>query len=239
MAVRLLYLFDIDGTILLAGGAGSIALNRVFAEQHGVAGAFDGIRPGGKTDSGIVGEMFANALGRAPSREEIDALLTDYVPVLREEIPRAERYRMMPAVVETLDFLAEQEGVLLGIATGNIQGSARVKLEHFDLWHRFAVGGYGDDCDDRPGLVERAIERACEHAGEEIPRDAIVVVGDTPRDVSAARACRVRAIAVATGPSDRAALEQSQPDALFDSLAELPAWHRSQDQDQYQDQDQD
>ena len=229
MTVRVLYLFDIDGTILLAGGAGSRALNRVFAERHGVPGAFEGIQPGGKTDPGIVGEMFANALGREPSREEVDEILTAYVPVVREEIARADRFRMMPAVVETLDFLAVQEGVLLGIATGNIRGSARAKLEHLGLWHRFAVGGYGDDCPDRPGLIERAIERACAHAGEEIPRSAIVVVGDTPRDVTAARACGVRAVAVATGPSDRAVLEASKPDALFDTLAELPDWHRSQE----------
>jgi len=224
--LRLLYLFDIDGTLLLSGGAGARALNRLFAERHRVDGAMDHVHPGGKTDPGIVVEIFLNTLGREPTVLEVEEILTDYVPLLREEVARAERFRLMPAVVETLDFLGQQEGVLLALATGNIRGGARAKLEHADLWSRFATGGFGDDASDRPGLVEQAIQRACSHAGQPIPRDKIVVVGDTPLDVAAARACGVRVITVATGPADRASLEAANPDAVLDTLAELPAWHR-------------
>lgn len=225
---RLLYLFDIDGTLLLAGGAGSKALNRVFAERHGIDGAMDRVLPGGKTDPGIVAEMFLNTLGRKPTSDEIEEILTAYVPALHEEISRAARFRLMPSVVETLAFLEQQADVLLGLATGNIQRGARAKLEHAGLWHRFTAGGFGDDAADRPGLVELAIERACHHAGEEIPRARIVVVGDTPLDVVAARSCGVRALTVATGPADRAALEACEPEAVLDTLAELPAWHEAQ-----------
>jgi membrane protein len=55
--------------------------------------------------------------------------------------------------------------------------------------------------------------------------DEVVVVGDTPLDIAAARACGVRVIAVATGSVGRDALAACQPDAVFDTLAELPAWH--------------
>jgi phosphoglycolate phosphatase len=220
-----LYLFDIDGTLLLSGGAGASALNRVFAELYGVAGAMNAVSPAGKTDPGIVAEVFSTRLRRDPSPEEVERVLDAYIPVLREEVARTESFRMMPYVVETLDFLQRRDDVLLGLATGNVRGGARVKLEHVGLWRRFAVGGFGDDCPDRAGLVERAIERAQAHAGRELPRSSVVVVGDTPRDVAAARLCGIRAIAVATGPAGHRALEESRPDALFDTLAELPAWH--------------
>ena len=224
----MLYLFDIDGTILLAGGAGSKAINRVFVERYDVAGAMDDIRPGGKTDPGIITEIFINRLGRNPRPGEVAAVLAAYVPYMRIEVGRAERFRMMPHVVATIDFLDAEPDVLLGLATGNIRASSRIKLEHLGLWHRFAIGGFGDDSDERAGLVQHAIDRANTHAGAPFPRDQIVVVGDTPRDVEAARACGVRAITVATGPTPRDRLLASSPDAALDTLAELPAWHRQQ-----------
>ncbi len=222
----MLYLFDIDGTILLAGGAGSKAINRVFVERYDLQAAMADIRPGGKTDPGIITEIFVNRLHRDPNPGEVDAVLSAYVPYMRIEVARAERFRMMPHVVATIDFLEAQPQVLLGLATGNIRASSQIKLEHIGLWHRFAIGGFGDDCEERAGLVQHAIDQANAHAGVAFPADEIVVVGDTPRDVDAARACGVRAVTVATGPTPRDQLRASRPDAALDTLAELPAWHR-------------
>jgi phosphoglycolate phosphatase-like HAD superfamily hydrolase len=221
----MLYLFDIDGTLLLSGGAGSRALDRVFAARHGVARSTAGIDPSGKTDPMIIREMFVAALGRPPTAEEIDALLADYVPELVAELAASAQFRLMPAVVEALDFVAGQAGVISGIATGNVRVAAEAKLRRAGLDGRFAVGGYGCDDADRGRLVARAIERGEAHAGRRLPRAEIVVVGDTPLDVAAARANGVRVVAVATGSSDRATLVATGADAVLDTLAELPAWH--------------
>ena len=230
-----LYLFDIDGTIMLSGGAGSAALNQVFLARYGLAGAMDGVRPGGKTDPLIVGEMFANKLGRAPTTAESEAILSDYLPALRARLQQSERFRMMPAVIATLDYLAQRPEVHLTIATGNIRAGAEAKLARAGLLERFAHGdpgdgmdgGFGDDSAERSQLVARAIERAEARFGQIFTRDRMVVVGDTPRDVSAARACGIRVLAVATGSYSRVQLQATEPDALFDTLAELPDWHET------------
>jgi phosphoglycolate phosphatase len=222
----MLYLFDIDGTILLTGGAGSRALNAVFEDRYGVHGAMDAINAGGKTDPLIIGEIFASHLGRAPSAAEIDEILAAYVPLLRAELPRSQAFRTMPAVHEALAFLDQQPGIQLALATGNVKEGARAKLEHIDLWHRFTCGGFGCDSADRARLVAVAIERACAVAGAPYDCAQVVVVGDTPHDVAAARACGVKVVAVATGSYDRETLAGCEADALLDTLDELPAWHR-------------
>ena len=224
----MLYLFDIDGTLLLSGGAGARALDRAFRERFGLEGAMEQIRPGGKTDPIILEEIFATRLGRAPAAAELDEVLALYLSFLPTELGDAPGFRLMPSVVDALDFLAAlAPGVVLGLATGNVREAARIKLERADLWARFAIGGFGCDHRERGLLVARAIERACAHAGvTALAPDQVVVVGDTPLDVEAARACGVRAVAVATGTATRAQLAACSPDALLDTLAELPAWHR-------------
>jgi phosphoglycolate phosphatase len=221
----MLYLFDIDGTLLLTGGAGTVALEQVFLTHYGIAGAMRGVKPGGKTDPMIIAEMFEHNLGRAPTEAEIATVLEDYVPLLRQAVAVSVSYRLMPAVHEALDFLAAAGGVCLALATGNVRAAAQVKLDRAGLWERFAVGGFGCDSADRAALVARAIERARAHTGVDHDPGEIVVVGDTERDVHAARACGVRVLAVATGSVSREALAAEQPDAVFDTLAELPEWH--------------
>jgi phosphoglycolate phosphatase-like HAD superfamily hydrolase len=224
-----LYLFDIDGTILLTGGAGSRALDRVFEERYGITAALDEVEPSGKTDPMIVEEVFQTRLGRPSLPDESDGVLSAYIPYLRQEIAATTGFRLMPAVVETLQYLAAQPDVALGLATGNVRAAAQVKLERAAMWTQFAFGGFGCDAADRAIVVAKAIERGLAHAARQsrtFGKASIVVVGDTPRDVQAARANGVRVIAVATGSSvERAALEAHRPDVVLDTLAELPAWH--------------
>ena len=199
----MLYLFDIDGTILLTGGAGSVALNEVFSDMYNVDGAMDRVSPGGKTDPKIIAEIFADHMQREPLESEIAQVLEQYLPVLRREIAASRNFRIMPHVHQTLDFLGDAQNVMLGIATGNVRHAAQAKLEFIDLWDRFSIGGFGDDSPDRAELVACAITRAEEQAGHPIERKKIVVVGDTPRDVSAAHACGILCIAVCTGRPSR------------------------------------
>jgi phosphoglycolate phosphatase len=226
----MLYLFDIDGTLLLSGGAGMRALERAFQDRFGLTGAMSGVQPGGKTDTIILEEMFAAALRRAPTSSEMDEIIALYLPLLQAEMVVAPGFRLMPSVVETLDYLdGLGAAVIVGLATGNVREAARIKLERAGLWPRFAVGGFGCDHRERARLVARAIERACVHAGvDALEPEQVVVVGDTPFDVQAARACGARAVAVATGTASREDLAACGPDVLLDTLAELPAWHASQ-----------
>jgi phosphoglycolate phosphatase-like HAD superfamily hydrolase len=106
--------------------------------------------------------------------------------------------------------------VRLGIATGNIRAGADAKLAAAGLAKWFAFGGYGCDSRVRAELVAAAIRRAGD-ARE------VIVVGDTIHDIAAARACGATVCAVATGADPPEKLTHA--DAVFGSLAELPAWH--------------
>jgi phosphoglycolate phosphatase len=228
----ILYLFDIDGTLLHAHGSGRNAFDAVFDTQHGIPNASTGIRYGGKTDPGIVDEIFRARLGRSPSADEIAGFLDAYIPRLRSLLD-ANGVVVIEGVLAALASLADRPSVVLGLATGNIRAGAHAKLaaaklaswfEPEDVGLSRAIGGYGCDSHVRAELVARAIERGRDHAasaGRMI--DEVVVVGDTIFDIAAARACNATACAVATGadPADKLA----HADAVFASLAELPAWH--------------
>jgi phosphoglycolate phosphatase len=221
---RALYLFDIDGTLLRAGRAGMRALDAVFAARHGLAEATRGIDASGRTDPSLVAEIVATRLGRTADDAEIQAILDAYLPELARTLASASEVGVLPHVDEALRWLTGLGTIGLGIATGNVAGGARLKLEHVGLADRFAFGGYGCDSPDRARLVARAIERGRARTGA-CPAERIVVVGDTVHDVTAARACGVRVVAVATGTHAPAALAAAGPDAVLASLGELPAWH--------------
>jgi phosphoglycolate phosphatase-like HAD superfamily hydrolase len=218
-----LFLFDIDGTILLSGGAGLRALELAFQDLHGMPGAMDGIPPDGKTDPFIVQEIFQHRLGRAPSRQETETLLRTYTGHLQREVGDSRQFRVMPGVAPALDLL-EDRGATIGLATGNIEDGARIKLEHCRLWERFAFGGYASDAAERSEVVACAIRRGERHAGRTFAQKEIFVIGDTPRDVAAAHACGAVALGVATGPHPIANLVAAGADAVFATLEEFPAW---------------
>lgn len=212
------YLFDIDGTLLRAGGAGSRSLAAVMRARYGVDDATAGIAFAGRTDGWIVDAIFTRALGRAPVAGEIEAVLTAYLDELVRELPTS--LRVLPDVDVALPWLAAQPRVRLGIATGNIAAGARAKLACAGLEHFFGFGGYGCDAVERPALVAAAKSRA--GLG---PDGIAVVVGDTVHDVTAAHACGALAVAVTTGGDDRATLTAAGADVVLDRLGELPAWH--------------
>src|SRR5687768_18042252 len=110
----MLVLFDIDGTLILTGGAGFRAIERAWVDLHGGENPAQGIPFDGKTDPLIVEEMFAKNLGRAPEPGEIEALIDRYVTHLHDEVARTERYRIMPGVEDALA-LFEEAGAAIGL----------------------------------------------------------------------------------------------------------------------------
>lgn len=213
-----LYLFDIDGTLMHAAGSGRTAFDAVFAELHSLSNACEGIRFGGKTDPAIIAEVYAARLGRPPTAEEVAAFLDAYLPRLHQLLA-AGGVEVLAGVEDALAYLKARPDVVLGVATGNVRAGADAKLAAAGLLHWFELGGYGCDSHLRPELVARAIERG--RARGDVRE--VVVVGDTIHDISAARACGATVCAVTTGSDPAEALAGA--DVVFASLAELPAWH--------------
>jgi phosphoglycolate phosphatase len=216
-------LFDIDGTLLVTGGAGAVAWQRAFREMHGVDADIDEHTHAGMTDPEIAAIVFREVIGREGSTAERAEAIAGYLSHLRQAVEESEGYRVMPGIEELLPRLAES-GVLLGLVTGNIEAAAHIKLARGDLNRFFAFGGYGSDSSDRTELTRKAVERGGQVAGKELDRAATIAVGDTPRDVKAGHGAGLRVVGVATGKYPVAELEQAGADwAIPDVASGFPA----------------
>jgi phosphoglycolate phosphatase-like HAD superfamily hydrolase len=217
-----LVLFDIDGTLVLTGGAGGRAMTLAFRDLLGVEDGFQGIPMPGRTDQIILRDALAR--GGHPIDAHLLTRFHDlYLEHLVREMERAvpgQVKGVMPGVRELLDTLARREDVMLALLTGNFSAAARVKLEAFGLWHYFQGGAFGEDAHERNDLVPVAVARARACGLPPLPPDRVVVIGDTTLDVACARAAHARAIAVATGGIDEHTLRRSGADAVFKDLGE-------------------
>ncbi len=213
-------LFDIDGTLLLTQGAGLLAMNRAFRGFFGLDGAadpLDGVDFAGASDTWIVGQVAERHgldFGPAVAAAFLDAYAAELSTALVET-----KGRLLPGIVALLDAL-QGESALLGLGTGNFRRTGMAKLDHFGIGHYFLDGGFGEDSALRPEILAAAVERLRPRAsaGAEV-----VVIGDTVHDITAARAIGAKAVAVATGFSDRGDLEAAGPDALLPDCSDLDA----------------
>lgn len=215
-----LVLFDIDGTLLLSGGAGKRALNETFEELFGLAGGFDGIPVAGRTDPLLLNDALARH-GKTAAADLRARFHDRYCELLAEMIlSPLPRKGLMPGVRELLAGLENRAGLRSALLTGNYARAARIKLEYFGLWQHFACGAYGDDAASRDELVPVAMARA-RGRGIDIRSPAqVVVIGDTPLDIRCARAAGAWSVAVATGPFDEAELQSHGADRVLPDLAD-------------------
>ncbi len=217
----MIFLFDIDGTLISAHGAGRRAFAHALRVELGLEGALDAVQLDGKTDPMILDEALA-AAGRAPAAlDERERVFRAYLAQLPAELERTP-FRVLPGVERALDRL-EGAGAIVGLATGNVEDGARHKLTRGGLWHRFAFGGYGSDAHARAELVRVAMARGRARVARTIADADVWVLGDTPRDVHAAHAAGARAVGIATGAYDAAALRAAGAEVVVQTLDEWTA----------------
>lgn len=213
-------LFDIDGTLVLTGGAGQRAMARAFEDVFSVPDAFHNIEMPGRTDSWILSDALA-AHGVRRVDADLARFRETYLEHLRSEIQLpGPRKGVMPGVRALLKVLVGRDEVYLALLTGNYRDAARLKLDYFDLWRYFPCGAFGDDAPDRNGLLPKAIAAIQSRGGPEVGPSQVVVVGDTPLDVACAVASGARSLAVATGGYDADALRASGADMVMEDLAD-------------------
>ena len=194
-------LFDIAGTLLWSDGAGRRAIQTALRDVFGSIGPADH-RFDGKTDRQIVRELMRH---EGHDDESIDArmdqLLARYVAELeRELLDPGHPPRRLPGVLELLDALEQRHDVVLGLLTGNLAAGAVAKLRAVGIDpSRFRVAAYGSDHEHRPELPPIARQRACDLLGTDVAGEDVVVIGDTPADMTCGRGIGARAIGVATG----------------------------------------
>jgi phosphoglycolate phosphatase-like HAD superfamily hydrolase len=211
-------LFDIDGTLLSAGGAGRRAVVRIFGDRFARPEVFDDVRFHGMTDRAII-RAGLECLHLPADEDAIDALCAAYLAALAIEIPRSEGFRVLPGVAALLEGLAGRAQLAVGLGTGNLREGARIKLEHAGLFHHFAFGGFGCDAEDRAALLSVGAQRGARHLGMAPDACRLVVIGDTPKDVAAARAIGAASLAVATSGFTTAELMAAGATWAFADLA--------------------
>ena len=217
MAEPTVYLFDIDGTLLVTGGAGRRAMRRAFDEIVGFADALEGIHLGGMTDRLILRHGL-QVVGREFEEEVVVALLDRYLTYLEEELPRSAGYRVMPGVQAAVDLCLQQPVAAVGLGTGNVERGARAKLRRAQLDGHFRFGGFGCDAEDRVELLRIGAERGARALGVPLAEARLVIIGDTPRDVAAAAALDAECIAVTTGAFSAEELREAGAEHVFASL---------------------
>jgi phosphoglycolate phosphatase-like HAD superfamily hydrolase len=215
-----LILFDIDGTLVLTGGAGGRAMARAFRDVFLVDDAFRGIAMSGRMDPHIVADAAARS-GILLDGPGLSRFRHRYRECLLEEMARpSPRKGVLPGVPRLLDALHTRRDVFLALLTGNYTDAARIKLEYFDLWRHFSCGAYGEEAPQRNQLVRVAIGRVRGCGAPAAALDRAVVVGDTPLDVACAHSAGAIALAVATGGHSTQELADSGADVVFDDLSD-------------------
>lgn len=219
-AARCLWLFDIDGTLILGNGAGEQALRAGMRKAFGRDENFGRVRLAGATDRQIALDLLReHHLPQTP--ENIAALLEAYLESLPAMLPERGGH-LVPGILEVLEALHRRpERGVLGLLTGNLRRGAQLKLTHFGIWHYFPFGAFADDHHDRNELGPVACQRALEYHGEIFPPERIYVIGDTPKDIACGKAIGARTVALATSAYTKEQLAEHHPDYLLCGYSEV------------------
>ena len=220
--MKLLLLWDIDGTLIASGGAGMRALQSALHTVFGVAGSLADIDFAGRTDKWIMREVFRK-FSLAPTPENFDRFFDGYVAALPAELANPQA-RVLPGVREILSSAAAHGAIAQGLLTGNMRRGAQAKLGYHGLWEHFSFGAFGDDSEFRNELGPHAVRRAAVHHGVNFATDHVWIIGDTPHDIACGKVIGARTLAVGTGGSTVDQLRTHHPDATLPDLADTTAF---------------
>ncbi len=215
--MKKLVLFDIDGTLIHTGGAGTKSMNLAFNEVFSIKDAFKGISMAGKTDRQIMKEGLGTH-GFNDKDGNMVNMVNAYLKFLQIEMDNPRR-ELKPGIMEILNRTREEK-MSLGLLTGNLEQGARIKLDFFGLNKYFPEGAFGSDHEDRDMLLPIVLEKFS-RKGLNFSATDCIIIGDTPRDVQCAKIHGALCIAVATGPYSKKDLLNTDADVVFDSLADV------------------
>lgn len=216
-AVRVV-LFDVDGTLLDMRGAGRKSFVRALKSTFGWDDEIPYINFAGNTDLNVLLQV-AEHHGVTLSGED-QLRFFRQLPVELAETAREVQLVIYPGVRELLEALSSNPRVLLGLVTGNVAASAKVKLQQFDLHGHFILGAFGDDHADRAEIARLALQRVREKMKPGHRMEACFLIGDTPFDIAAAKSIGATAIAVATGKFATDVLKEAGADHVLTDLSD-------------------
>jgi phosphoglycolate phosphatase len=211
-------LLDIDGTLILTGGAGQTAFARTLALDFGIKEIDGRVQFAGRSDRAIAMDLFRSH-GVEPSGENWLRFCAGYLTRLEQALATHQGH-VLPGVGELLSTLVARGDVAVGLLTGNVREGARRKLSFYGLWEHFPFGGFGDEHVERCDIAAAALEAARLHLNGTRGLGQVLVIGDTLHDISCGRSIDARCIAVPTGHTTADELRTGNPDVLVETLAD-------------------
>jgi phosphoglycolate phosphatase-like HAD superfamily hydrolase len=220
---RLIF-FDIDGTLTRTQN-GFVPFNQAIMDTFNIAADIRSVFPDGMTDPHILEEIFAKmeaeiAISGGQLIQFADHLRRNYATALENGTATV---RALAGVTELLERLSVDKKFVQGVVTGNFEATARMKLEAAGLACRLSFGAYAGDSSHRPDLPPIARRRWEKNAGRAMRSDSCVIVGDTPKDLEAARANGMKCVLVGTGRHPIEELRYLAPDAAITDLTDTEA----------------
>ena len=217
----ILLLWDIDGTILSAKGAGPQAFDRATLEHFCYEIPISSIDWPGATDYAIAYALL-NKAGRTVAREEAQVLIDRYLSYLPDMLVKTNA-RAIEGTRELLEYFHGSNSIHQALLTGNVSRGSDIKLGYLGVNHYFRFVAFADHSDQRNDLSRYALTLAREHLHPEWSPEQVYVIGDTPKDIECGKHIGAHTIAVATGHHTVAELEAHKPTRVFDSFAEPQA----------------
>jgi phosphoglycolate phosphatase-like HAD superfamily hydrolase len=210
--------WDIDGTLLLTGGAGQWAFAQTLAIDFGISQIDADVGFAGRSDKAIAMDLFRNHQIE-PSEANWRRFCAGYLSRLDDAL-HAKQGSVLPGVCALLEALVARGDVAVGLLTGNMREGAHQKLHHYGLWEWFPFGGFGDEHMERCDIAAAAMNAAALHLnGRSVsPSRQIVVIGDTPHDIRCGRSIGARCVGVSTGITAADDLRAAEPDVYVDTL---------------------
>ncbi|MBO7605365.1 MAG: HAD hydrolase-like protein, partial [Elusimicrobiaceae bacterium] len=191
--MKKLVLFDLDGTLVDAGGCGRRALVKAIEELYGKKPEFEHALISGRTDLDNFSIVYGLIKkGKKPTATEMKKMKAKYLEILPQEVHasvKCKKYDLIPGVEKFLNLLCKDKEIILGLGTGNLEQGAKLKLEPSKLAKYFTVGGYGEDGHTREEMLKAAVKRAEKKYKTKLTPDQVFVIGDTHRDIVAAKNC--------------------------------------------------
>ncbi len=210
-------LFDIDGTLIDAGGAGQAAMEASMASEFGANPPVTGISVAGRTDRAIAMDLFRFHQIEV-NEDHWRRYLSSYFRLLPGSL-QTHRGSILPGIENLLDTLCGRTDVMAGLLTGNFAEGAHLKLLHYGLSSHFDFGGFGDEHVDRDDVARDAIHMVRSRLPE-VDLNKVWVIGDTPSDIRCSRAIGAKVLAVGTGIFSVGELQQHNPDAVLKDLSD-------------------
>lgn len=209
----LLYLFDLDGTLVDTAPDIALALNDVLRAQGLPEARAEQVRSWiGHGSEALLGRAVAElGRGAAPAA---GAMLDDYLLAYERRCGQASR--LFPGVIEALDALTER-GARLAIVSNRETRLAHAVLAAHGLRERFAPIVCGDTLAARKPDALPLLH--CLQHWALAPAQALMV-GDSPIDLQAARAAGVRCALLRHGYGGPS-IEDAGADQLLDDLRQL------------------